>query len=108
MNPETLRKTLFALGLCRKAGKGIFGTDAVVDAMRAQRSVALVVMPCDNSENTRKKLTDKCNFYRVELLEIPVSGEILAHAVGRTGHSAAVGILDESFAQLIRKTLQEE
>ena len=107
MKPESLQKVLSALGLCKKAGGALFGADMVCDAMRQNKGVCLVVVPNDNSENTKKKLSDKCAFYRVAFKELPTSGEELAHAVGKSGHCAAVGITDENFARLLSKTMQD-
>lgn len=107
MKPEPLQKALSALGLCKKAGGAIFGTDMVCDALRANKGVCLVVTPNDNSENTRKKISDKCAFYRVALKELPANGEEIARAVGRSGHCAAIGITDKNFAQLLSKTMTD-
>ena len=107
MRPETLQKTLSALGLCRRAGKCVFGTEGVCDALRTKKELCLVVCPENNSENTQKQLRDKCRFYKIDLLELPVDGEDLARAVGRTGHCAALGVSDKQFLELIRKTVAE-
>lgn len=107
MTQDKAKRVLSALGLCRRAGKCVFGTDAVCEALRGGK-LHYVAIPADNSENTRKKLTDKCSTYRVPLVELPVTGEELAHATGRTGHAAAVGVADESFAQLLSKTVSDD
>ena len=107
MSPETLQKTLSALGLCRRAGKCVFGTEAVCEDLRKHK-ILFAVCPEDNSENTQKKLCDKCGFYRVELLMLPIGGEVLARALGKTGHCAAVGVTDPGFLNLLRKTLSED
>ena len=108
MKPEALQKALSVLGLCRKAGKCVLGTEIVCDALRTSKDLCLVVCPEDNSENTQKKLRDKCGFYKIELLELPTGGETLAHALGRTGHCAAVGVTDRGLSELLRKTVEQE
>ena len=107
MKPDALQKALSAIGLCKKAGGAIFGTEMVCDALRENKRVCLVIVPSDNSENTRKKISDKCAFYRVDLKELPASGETLAHAAGKSGHCAALGVTDHNFAQLLSKTMQD-
>ena len=67
-----------------------------------------MICPEDNSENTQKKLRDKCGFYQVGLLELPTGGEELARALGRAGHCAAVGVTDNRFADLLQKTIRED
>lgn len=101
MKAETLQKVLSSLGLCCKAGKGIAGTEQVCEALRKQKTLLIVFYPCDVSENTRKKLTDKCAFYGVALTELPTSGDALAHAVGKSGFCAAYGVTDKNFAALL-------
>ena len=52
-------KFLFMLGLCRKAGKLIIGTDLVTKSLPSKKTY-LVIYTCDASGNTEKKITDKC------------------------------------------------
>ncbi len=108
MRAEQTQKVLSALGLCRKAGKGVAGTETVCEALRKQKTLLQVYCPCDLSENTRKKLTDKCAFYGVPLTELPVEGALLAHAVGKSGFCAAYGVTDENFASLLTGIMAEE
>ena len=91
-NPDG--RTLLSLGLARRAGQLITGTDMVCDALAAGK-VRLVVRAGDVSENTKKKLTDKCGFYGVPLLGLCAGGEALARAVGKAGTLAAVGVTGE-------------
>lgn len=108
MKAEQTQKVLSALGLCRKAGKGLFGTETVCEALRKQKTVLRVYCPCDLSENTRKKLTDKCAFYGVPLTELPVEGAALAHAVGKSGFCAACGVTDANFDSLLTGIMEED
>ena len=67
MKADVLQKALSALGLCKKAGGAVYGTEIVCDEMRKTQNLLLVIAPEDNSENTKKKLADKCGFYRIAL-----------------------------------------
>ena len=51
---------LRALGLCAKAGKLVYGTPLICEALKAKKQVFLVVETSDNSENTQKRLRDRC------------------------------------------------
>ena len=108
MKAETLQKVLSSLGLCCKAGKGVAGTEQVCEALRKQKTLYAVFCPCDISENTRKKLTDKCAFYGVVLTELPTGGDALAHAVGKTGFCAAYGVADKNFAALLNGITEQD
>lgn len=98
-------KLLSTLGLCVKAGKVIFGVPMICDALRknGKNAPVLVIEASDNSENTHKKITDKCNYYGVKLVTLSFSGEQLATAVGKSAHIGAVAVTDKGFCQLIEK-----
>ena len=101
-------KTLRALGLCAKARRLIFGTPMVCEALKAQReTIYLVLSPCDNSENTAKRLSDRCSFYGVRLVVLNTDGETLARAVGKHAHVAALAITDENLYRLVENTMKE-
>lgn len=102
------RALLFSLGLCAKAGKLICGVPMICEALGARHKPLLVVAADDNAGNSEKRLTDKCAFYGVRLSVVPVSGEALARAVGKTGHLAAVAVTDEQLLRLVQKNLPVE
>ena len=103
--PET-QKVLGALGLCRKAGKTVLGTDAVCEALRGDPRPCAVFAAGDNSENTNKRLRDKCATYAVPLRTLPVSGEELAAALGKSARTAAVAVTDENLCRLVLSRLE--
>lgn len=89
-------RRLRLLGLCARAGKLVFGTQMVCEGLSCK--VLFVVMSDGASENTKKRLRDKCGFYDVPLRELALSSDSLAHAVGKKGEIAAVGVTDRNFA----------
>ena len=97
---------LGALGLCRKAGKVVIGTDAVIDALRAKVPPHAVFAAGDNSENTNKRLRDKCATYAVPLYPLPANGADLARALGKSAKTAAVAVTDEHLCRLVLSRLQ--
>ena len=103
-----LQKTLNALGMCAGARKLIIGTPMICEAMRKPTKPYLVVSAEDNAGNTAKKLSDKCNFYNVPMVTVPVDGARLAAAVGKQSRVAAVAITDPNLCKLVRATLQPE
>ena len=97
-------KLLLALGLCARARGLIYGTPMVCEALRAKQKPKLVVEAGGNSQNTSKRIADKCSFYGVELWQIEADGEALAHAVGKTGRVAVVAITDENLCRMVQGT----
>ena len=90
-------RILRTLGLGAKAGKLVFGTEAVCDALRNGKAAAVAVAS-GNSENTLKRLRDQCFFYRVEPVVLDATPTELGHAVGKKGTVAAVAVTDPSLA----------
>ncbi|MBQ8440971.1 MAG: ribosomal L7Ae/L30e/S12e/Gadd45 family protein [Clostridia bacterium] len=109
-NPGSVshQKLLSALGLCRKAGKLICGTPMICDALRSAKKPYLVIMASDNSENTQKKLFDKCSFYGVELIRVELDGNSLSGAIGKSGRISAVAVTDENLCRMLRGAMKSE
>ena len=102
-------KLLSTLGLCARARKLITGTPMVCEAMRTggKTPVLAVVEASDTSEATHEKLISKCTYYRIPHYRISVDTVCLAHAVGKTGAVAAVGIVDENLLRALSRYLPE-
>ena len=98
-------KLLSGIGLCAKAGKLIYGVPMVCEAMRKGASVRLVIESADTSENTHKRLDDKCAFYKIEKIKIEADGGLLASSVGKSGSIGAVAITDAGLTQMIKKLI---
>ena len=106
--PRAEEKLLSTLGLCARARKLVMGTPMVCEAMRGGKSPVLAVIEAsDTSENTHHKLVSKCAYYRVPLYRIPADTARLAHAVGKTGAVAAVGITDGSLLEALTRHLPD-
>ena len=99
-------KFLFMLGLCRKAGKLITGTDLVTKSLPSKKTY-LVIYKNDASQNTEKKITDKCKFYGVECIKAPFSSLEISGAIGKSGAICALGITDLNFAGELKSLCQE-
>ncbi len=105
---QTQNKWLSTLGLCARARGLIIGTPMVCDALRAPakgQKVLAVLEASDTSANTHEKLTSKCAYYGVPLHRLSVTTEALAHAIGKSGATAAVGVTHEGLWQAMQKYL---
>ncbi len=105
MKDDCTQALLQALGLCAKAGKLIYGSPMILESLRGGKKPLLVLAASDNSPNSAKRLQDKCTYYHISLVQTPVRGEALAHAVGKGGHLAAVAITDVGLCRLVERQL---
>ena len=97
------RNILSSLGLCAKAGKLIYGVPMIIEAMQKGKRVYLVLEACDTSDNTHKKIGDKCSFYGVKKIRLDIDCGALGSAVGKSSALAAVAVTDESFYNMMGK-----
>ena len=93
-------KNLSNLGLCKRAGYVITGTEMVCEYMASGR-VKYIFLASDASNNTKKKIINKANYYNVEVYEGYSSLE-LSHAVGKVGRMV-IGITSENFVKILKK-----
>ena len=106
---EDQKKLLSALGLCVRAGRAIFGVPMICEAMRkggAQKPVT-VFEASDTSDNTHKRVTDKCGFYNVKHIRLECDGETLAAALGKTSSLAAVAVTDKNMSEMVEKHIKK-
>jgi ribosomal protein L7Ae-like RNA K-turn-binding protein len=95
---KTSDKVLSRLGLAMRAGKLVTGEETVLKAIRGGEA-KLVLMAADASENTGKKLADKCGSYGVPLL-VGFTRFELGWAVGKP-ERVMFAVTDPGFANLI-------
>ena len=102
--PSGEDKLLSTVGLCARARKLVSGTPMVCEAMRSGKPLILAVLEAsDTSDNTHKKLADKCAYYQVPLYRLAADTARLGKAIGKTGAVAAVGLTDENlYRALVR------
>lgn len=102
---DNTQKLLSCLGLCARARKIVFGVPMVCDAMKkgGASKPLLVLEARDTSENTHKRITDKCRFYNVRLVRIECTGETLAAALGKSSALGAVALTDANFCAMVEK-----
>jgi len=95
-------RLLGMIGLAMKAGKIITGEDGCEKAIRSGKA-HLVLVATDASENTKKKFTDKTNFYKVPLHSL-FTKETMAQAIGKQNRATIV-IADDGFAKSMSKLI---
>lgn len=96
------------LGIAKKAGRVVAGTNLVTDAVRAGSSSKCpraVFLASDVSDNTRKRITNCCTYYEVPLYPIPLTIAEIGDAIGKSGNVSAVGITDEGLCDALVKLI---
>ena len=96
------KNTLGVIGLAARARGIVIGTNQVLEAVRKGKA-KLVLMASDVSDNTRKNLNDKSNYYSVQIEEIDITTEELGKTVGHS-NTAAVAFTDLNFVNAYRKS----
>lgn len=92
-------KALNFLGLAFKAGKVISGNEIVVKAIQ-KKQVYLVLVANDASDNTKKKIIDKCTYYNVSY-RISFNGEELGNSIGKSSRKV-VAVTDQGFSNKLK------
>ena len=87
------------LGFAMRAGKVVIGTEQVCVALAKKGRVKLVILSVGASESTKKKVTVKCEFYGVPVIEVSMETEELGSLLGKVYAPACVGITDPGFAR---------
>ncbi len=98
-------RILSLLGLAKRAGRVTAGVPLVCEKLRSSSPPALVVIAEGAAENARKRLADRCAFYKVNVLTVDADPAELAHALGRSDRIAGAAVSDEGFARLIAPDL---
>ena len=97
------------LGFAMRAGKVVLGTDLVIGAIRAKGKgkARLVLISKSASEQTKKKIGFKAEFYNVKTLLIDLTPDELGHTLGKESAPVTAAIIDENFAEQIAKSIAE-
>ena len=102
---ENSQKLLRLLGLAARAGKLVYGTPMVCEALRKGKKIYFVFEAEGASENTHKRISDKCRFYGAKLLRVETDTTEFARLLGKSGELAVAALVDASFAEGIEKLI---
>ena len=97
------------LGIARKAGRLVMGTDLVMTALASGRPTVFMVLASNGaSDNTKKRISDRCSYYNVKCHTIPQTPDELSHLLGKTGAVCCIGVTDEAFAKGLTRYLTND
>ena len=108
------KKLLGVIGLCRGAGKAVLGVPMICERLReiyekrGEVVDVIVFEASDTSDNTHKKITDKCKFYKAKCVKVAFDGGEIAHAIGKQSTVSVVGVTDENFSRELELLISNE
>lgn len=97
-------KFLSAIGLAKRAGGAVFGTEMVRSS--AKKGLAkLIIVAKDVSKSTLKEITDTATFYNTEFIISNYTMTELSSASGLLRSTSSVALLDENLTVLVKNSL---
>jgi len=103
---EKNKKLLTSLGMSVRAGAIIFGVPMICEALASEKkgkAPLIVFEAADTSENTHKRICDKCAYYGVKHVRLEIDGGTLSEALGKRSMLGAVALTDENLYRLVEK-----
>lgn len=97
-----INKLCGLLGLCQKAGKIVFGTEASIEAINRNK-VMLVLIATNASDRMKKTFYNKCKKKEIAIYEVLKIDE-MSRAIGKN-NKAVLCIKDISFSKAITKII---
>lgn len=101
---ERKKKLAGTVGIAKKAGKAILGTELVTGGIRSgspKKCAVRVFLAQNAAANTVKRVKNCCDYYEVPYSFLSLTTEELARAVGKEGPLACIGILDAGLSEAI-------
>ncbi|MFS1663366.1 YlxQ-related RNA-binding protein [Streptococcus sp. zg-JUN1979] len=93
-----IEKLSHMIGLAQRAGRVISGEELVVKAIQTQKA-QLIFLANDTKSNLSKKITDKSNYYQIEVSTV-LSALELGAALGKP--RKVIAITDAGFSKKMR------
>lgn len=98
-------KIISLLGIAKKAGKTLSGTEMTVESVRKKKGlVCLILLASDASANTVKRITNTSQYYSIPLVRMSICKLEMAKIIGSVSEVSVIGILDEGFAAAMQKS----
>ena len=98
-------RILSLLGLATRSGNLVSGEFMTEKAVKGRKAF-LVIVSREASDNTKKKFSDSCRYYRIPYVEFG-DKEMLGSAIGKQ-FRASLAVTDTGFAKSLGKKLNLE
>ena len=99
-NNKNKNRTENVLGLAKKAGAVIAGTELVIESVRKKKACHVFICS-DASLGTEKKISDKAKFYQIPVTKLDLTMSELSHCIGLSRLTAAVSLTNKNFLNLL-------
>lgn len=100
-----MNKALNTLGICACARQISYGETLLKDIKN--KKICLVVVASDASDNSKKKIIDKCNFYKCDYV-VCFDKDRITKSIGRVDLVSAVGIKDYNLVKKFKENIERE
>lgn len=100
-----MNKALNTIGICKCANKISYGETLLKDIKN--HHIHIVVICKDTSDNSKKKIMDKCNSYKCDYV-VAFTKEDIKKVLARSDVVSAVGIKDINLAKKLKENLERE
>ena len=100
-----MNKVLNTLGICACARKISYGETLLKDIK--SKKVYFVVVAGDASDNSKKKIIDKCTFYKCEYV-VCLNKESITKSIGRIDLVSAIGVKDYNLVKKLKENIERE
>ncbi|WP_017727353.1 YlxQ family RNA-binding protein [Halalkalibacterium ligniniphilum] len=100
----TESKWMSLLGLAARARQLVTGEELVIKEVR-KRGLALVLLSSDASEQTKKKVLDKCGYYNIPV-RIVADRYALGQAIGKP-ERVVIGVKDVGFGKKLTAMIDQ-
>ena len=100
-----MNKALSTLGISACARKISYGETLLKDIKN--KKVYLVVVASDASDNSKKRLIDKCDFYKCEYV-VCLNKDSITKSIGRVDLVSAVGIKDYNLVKKFKENIERD
>ena len=98
------------IGMSKKAGKAIVGVPMICEHIAKKKNLFhdefLIIEASDTSENTHKKILNKCEFYKIRHIRISSTCRELGAALGKSA-TAAVAITGKDMCCAVLSKMPE-
>lgn len=102
----SMKRELGTLGLCRKAGKLLYGFDSVTGEIRKPKNtVAGTVLAEDLSEKSKKEVRYVCEKYGVPVCLSHITMDEIKEIIGK--HTGILAVLDEGLFTALKNTTEK-